>query len=232
MSLNFFHKVYFYLNLFNDMEILILIIIPLLLGLWAQMKVNSAYRRYSQVSSRGNVTGREAAAAVMQAAGINDVEIVQTPGTLTDHYDPSKKRLALSEHNYRGTSLAALGVAAHEAGHAIQHKVGYSMLNLRMSLVPITMFSSKLLPFVIIGGFFFQMMGAIWLGVGVYMVLTVFQMITLPVEFDASKRAKEELADLNIVQSDEMAGVRKTLDAAAWTYVAAFIASPDGHAAA
>ena len=207
------------------MEFIFLIIIPLLLGLWAQMKVKSAYRRYSQVPSRGNVTGREAAAAVMEAAGINDVEIVQTPGTLTDHYDPSKKRLALSEQNYRGTSLAALGVAAHEAGHAIQHKVGYSMLNLRMALVPITMFSSKLLPFVILGGFFFQMMGAIWLGVGVYMVLTVFQMITLLVEFDASKRAKEELADLNIVQNDEMAGVRKTLDAAAWTYVAAFIAS-------
>ncbi len=207
------------------MEVIFLIIIPLLLGLWAQMKVKSAYRRYSQVASRGNVTGREAAAAVMQAAGINDVEIVQTPGTLTDHYDPSKKRLALSEHNYRGTSLAALGVAAHEAGHAIQHKVGYSMLNLRMALVPITMFSSKLLPFVIIGGFFFAITEAIWLGVGVYMVLTVFQMITLPVEFDASKRAKEELADLNIVQSDEMAGVRKTLDAAAWTYVAAFVAT-------
>ena len=121
--------------------------------------------------------------------------------------------------------MAALGVAAHEAGHAIQHKVGYSMLNLRMALVPITMFSSKLLPFVILGGFFFQMMGAIWLGVGVYMVLTVFQMITLPVEFDASKRAKEELVGLSIVQRDEMAGVSKTLDAAAWTYVAAFVAS-------
>ena len=207
------------------MEFIFLIIIPMLLGLWAQMKVKSAYGRYSKVPSRGNVTGREAAAAVMEAAGIRDVEIVATPGTLTDHYDPSKKRLALSQDNYNGTSLAALGVAAHEAGHAIQHKVGYSMLNLRMALVPITMFSSKLLPFVILGGFFFQMMGAIWLGVGVYMVLTVFQMITLPVEFDASKRAKEELADLNIVQNDEMAGVRKTLDAAAWTYVAAFIAS-------
>tara|TARA_B100000959_G_scaffold283758_1_gene353470 strand:+ start:1911 stop:2549 length:639 start_codon:yes stop_codon:yes gene_type:complete len=197
----------------------------MLLGLWAQMKVKSAYKRYSQVPSRGRVSGREAAEAVMQAAGIRDVAIVATPGTLTDHYDPSKKQLALSEGNYNGTSIAALGVAAHEAGHAIQHKVGYSMLNLRMALVPITMFSSKLLPFVILGGFFFKMMGAIWLGIGVYMVLTIFQMITLPVEFDASKRAKEELAGLSIVQSDEMEGVRKTLDAAAWTYVAAFVAS-------
>ncbi len=207
------------------MAFLALIIIPMLLGLWAQMKVKSTYRRYSQVASRGNVTGREAAAAVMEAAGIRDVQIVQTPGVLTDHYDPSKKRLALSEHNYRGTSLAALGVAAHEAGHAIQHRVGYSMLNLRMSLVPITMISSKLLPFVIIGGFFFQMMGALYLGIAVYMILTLFQLITLPVEFDASKRAKEELADLGIVQSGEMSGVRETLDAAAWTYVAAFVAS-------
>ncbi len=207
------------------MNFLLLIIIPMLLGLWAQMKVKSAYKRYSQVSSRGRVSGREAAEAVMQAAGIRDVAIVATPGTLTDHYDPSKKQLALSEGNYNGTSIAALGVAAHEAGHAIQHKVGYSMLNLRMALVPITMFSSKLLPFVILGGFFFKMMGAIWLGIGVYMVLTIFQMITLPVEFDASKRAKEELAGLSIVQSDEMEGVRKTLDAAAWTYVAAFVAS-------
>ncbi|MBO94449.1 MAG: peptidase [Opitutales bacterium] len=207
------------------MNFLLLIIIPMLLGLWAQMKVKSAYKRYSQVPSRGRVSGREAAEAVMQAAGIRDVAIVATPGTLTDHYDPSKKQLALSEGNYNGTSIAALGVAAHEAGHAIQHKVGYSMLNLRMALVPITMFSSKLLPFVILGGFFFKMMGAIWLGIGVYMVLTIFQMITLPVEFDASKRAKEELAGLSIVQSDEMEGVRKTLDAAAWTYVAAFVAS-------
>ena len=207
------------------MNFLLLIIIPMLLGLWAQMKVKSAYKRYSQVPSRGRVSGREAAEAVMQAAGIRDVAIVATPGTLTDHYDPSKKQLALSEGNYNGTSIAALGVAAHEAGHAIQHKVGYSMLNLRMALVPITMFSSKLLPFVILGGFFFKMMGAIWLGIGVYMVLTIFQMITLPVEFDASKRAKEELAGLSIVQSDEMEGVRKTLDAAAWTYVAALVAS-------
>ena len=150
---------------------------------------------------------------------------------MTDHYDPSKKRLALSQDNYNGTSLAALGVAAHEAGHAIQHKVGYSMLNLRMSLVPITSFSSKLLPFVIIGGFLLigssSALGEsmIWIGVGIYMILTLFQLITLPVEFDASKRAKEELMDLSIVQAGEMEGVRKTLDAAAWTYVAAFVAS-------
>ncbi|MCL4168694.1 UNVERIFIED_CONTAM: hypothetical protein GTU68_025391, partial [Idotea baltica] len=143
----------------------------------------------------------------------------------TDHYDPRNKRLALSEGNYNGTSLAALGVAAHEAGHAIQHAVGYSALNFRMALIPITTLSSKMLPFVMIGGFFFHITGLIYLGIAVYMVLTLFQLITLPVEFDASKRAKTELAGLGIITSQEAIGVNRTLDAAAWTYVAAFVAS-------
>ena len=161
----------------------------------------------------------------MQTAGITDVEITSTRGILTDHYDPTKKRLVLSEQNYHGRSLAALGVAAHEAGHAIQHKVGYSMLNLRMSLVPITRLASQMLPFIIIGGFFFGIFGLIKLGVLVYLVLTIFQLVTLPVEFDASRRAKAELVSTGILQADEMQGVNKTLDAAALTYVAAFVSS-------
>jgi uncharacterized protein len=177
------------------------------------------------VGSRSRITGREAAAYVMQKAGISDVEITSTRGHLTDHYDPAHKRLVLSEENYHGSSLAALGVAAHEAGHAIQHATGYSMLKLRMSLVPITMFASKLLPFIIIGGFFFGMLGLIKLGVLVYLVLTVFQLVTLPVEFDASRRAKAELVATGILQRDEMVGVNQTLNAAALTYVAAFVSS-------
>lgn len=113
------------------MSWLLLILAPMLFGLWAQSKIRRAYSKNVRIQSRGRITGYEAAQAVMRSAGINDVEIVQVPGELTDHYDPSKKRLALSEHNYRGTSLAALGVAAHEAGHAIQHKVGYSMMTVR-----------------------------------------------------------------------------------------------------
>ena len=210
------------------MSLLFLILIPLGLGFWAQMRVGSTYNRYLQVQSRGRITGAEAARFVMQRAGIEDVDITVVPGKLTDHYDPVNRRLALSQDNYKGTSLAALGVAAHEAGHAIQHKVGFSMLNMRMALVPMTGFASKLLPILLICSFFlpiFPLATVIPLIVGIYLILTVFQLITLPVEFDASKRAKQELVHLGIIQEDEMVGVRKTLDAAAWTYVAAFVAS-------
>ena len=209
------------------MNFLILIIVPLIVGLWAQMKVKSAYGKYSKVPSRGRITGVEAAQAVMQSAGIHDVEIVECQGTLTDHYDPNRRRLALSHDNYRGPSLAALGVAAHEAGHAIQHKQKYAPLNMRMALVPITSFASQLLPMVMFGGFFFGGFGPLLLniGIGVYLVLTVFQLVTLPVEFDASNRAKAQLVGLGIVAEDELKGVNKTLDAAAYTYVAAFVSS-------
>ncbi|MFP4068937.1 MAG: zinc metallopeptidase [Opitutales bacterium] len=209
------------------MDVLILIIIPLFVGLWAQMKVKSAYGKYVQVPSRGRITGREAARAVMESAGIHDVEIVECHGTLTDHYDPTNKRLALSRDNYRGSSLAALGVAAHEAGHAIQHKQQYAPLNLRMALVPITGFASQLLPIVMVGGFFFGGFGPLLLnlGIAIYLILTVFQLVTLPVEFDASKRAKAQLVGLGILDRDELPGVNKTLDAAAYTYVAAFVSS-------
>lgn len=208
---------------------LIFVIPTFILAFWAQNKIRSAYGKYVQVPSRGRITGREAAMAVMQKAGIHDVEIVQVRGQLTDHYDPINKRLALSEDNYNGTSLAALGVAAHEAGHAVQHKVGYSMLKARMAMVPVTNIASSVLPFIMFGPFFIfgAAMGGIFLKIGIacYLVLTAFQLITLPVEFDASRRAKQELVSLGILGQDEMVGVNKTLDAAAWTYVAAFVSS-------
>lgn len=211
------------------MEFLILIGIPLILGIWAQFKVSSTYNKYLQVPSRGRITGAEAAKFVMDMAGIHDVDIVPIGGKLTDHYDPTKKRLALSQDNYHGTSLAALGVAAHEAGHAIQHKVGYAMLNLRMLVIPATSIASQTLPFLIFGSFFLPFLlpfkVVVPLIVLAYLVITIFQLITLPVEFDASKRAKEELIHLGIIQQDEMVGVKQTLDAAAWTYVAAFVTS-------
>lgn len=208
---------------------LILIIPTFILAFWAQSKVQSTYNKYVRVPSRGRITGREAAIAVMHRAGIHDVQVVQVPGQLTDHYDPVNKRLALSELNYEGTSLAALGVAAHEAGHAVQHKVGYAALKARMALVPAMGIVSGILPFVMFGPMFIfgGMMGTLFLkiGVGCYLVMTAFQLITLPVEFDASRRAKEQLLSLGIIGKDEMVGVTKTLDAAAWTYVAAFVSS-------
>ncbi|HEY0862657.1 MAG TPA: zinc metallopeptidase [Lacunisphaera sp.] len=207
----------------------LLIIVPLLFGFYAQMRVTSAYNKNVRIPSRGHITGREAAAAVMESAGIHDVEIIRVPGQLTDHYDPSKKRLALSEFNYDGTSLAALGVAAHEAGHAIQHKVGYSMMSLRQTLVPATQIASGASQFLIIIGIVLgaQAAGGIFLMLGAVALATicVFQLVTLPVEFDATARAKAQLVNLGIVDRDEMPGVNQTLDAAALTYVAAFVAS-------
>lgn len=208
---------------------LILIGVPMLFGLYAQMRVMSAYNKNVRIGSRGRITGREAAEAVMSSAGIHDVEIVQVPGQLTDHYDPLHKRLALSEQNFHGTSLAALGVAAHEAGHAIQHKVGYSMMKFRQVLVPATQISAGASQFLIIIGIVLgaQGLGGIFLmlGAAALAVIALFQFITLPVEFDASRRAKAQLVNLAIVDRDEMPGVHQTLDAAALTYVAAFVAS-------
>lgn len=199
------------------------------LGFWAQHKVKSTYAKYVRVPSRGHITGAEAASAVMRKAGISDVDIVEIPGQLTDHYDPIHKRLALSSDNYRGTSLAALGVAAHEAGHAIQHKVGYKALQLRMSLIPVTNIASQILPVIFIASFIipFLITGGLGLKIviGCYAILTVFQLVTLPVEFDASARARKELIGLGIIGQDEQEGVVKTLNAAGWTYVAAFVTS-------
>jgi len=208
---------------------IVLLIIPFLFGLYAQMRVSGAYNKNVRIPSRGHITGREAAAAVMESAGIRDVEIVEVPGHLTDHYDPSQKRLALSSENYHGSSLAALGVSAHEAGHAIQHQVGYAMMTVRQTLVPATQIAAGASNFLILAGILListafggmmLMIGAIALG-----VICLFQLVTLPVEFDASRRAKLQLVNLGIVGNDEMEGVHETLDAAALTYVAAFVAS-------
>ena len=212
---------------------LILFIGPMLFGLYAQNKIRKAYAKNVQIGSRGGISGFEAAQAVMQSAGINDVEIVQVPGELSDHYDPINKRLALSEQNYRGNSLAAVGVAAHEAGHAIQHKVGYSMMKVRQTLVPSTQIASKVSSYVVMGGIvLLAFLGAPVLG---YKLLTIgavalgvivlFQLVTLPVEFDSTRRAKVQLVELGILDRDEMEGVNETLDAAALTYVAAFVAA-------
>jgi Zn-dependent membrane protease YugP len=208
---------------------IVLIGVPLLLGLYAQMRVMSAYRKNVQIPSRNGITGREAAAAVMESAGIHDVEIVEVEGMLSDHYDPSNKRLALSPDNFHGTSLAALGVAAHEAGHAIQDKVGYGMMAVRQSLVPAVQVASPIA--MILGGFAIYLVGGamggllLKIAIGALAVITLFQFVTLPVEFDATARAKRQLVHLGIVHQDEMAGVHETLDAAALTYVAAFVAS-------
>lgn len=207
---------------------IILFIAAFAFAMWAQAKVKSAYAKYSQIPNRGRITGYEAAEAVMHSAGIYDVEIVQVPGVLTDHYDPIHKKLALSDQNFRGSSVAAVGVAAHEAGHAIQHKVGYSMMSIRQTMAPVVNIAASFLPIVMFGGFFLGFLPwglAIDLGIIIYTLLTLFHLVTLPVEFDATARAKKQLEGLGIIAADEAPGVAATLDAAGWTYVAAFAGS-------
>ena len=205
---------------------LLLIGVPLAFGLWAQFRVSSAFGKYKEVPVASGITGAEAARRILSDAGINDVEVVAIDGMLGDHYDPSNKRLCLSTEVYNQDSIASVGIAAHECGHALQHQKNYGPLNLRMQIVPATQFASQILPFVIIGGFFFHMTGLINVGIACYAILMVFQLITLPVEFDASARAKFILQQMGIIQpGQEAAGVNAVLNAAALTYVAAFVAS-------
>jgi uncharacterized protein len=200
--------------------------VPMIIALWAQFRVSSAFRKWGEVRASSNITGAECAREILEAAQIHDVDVVETNDFLGDHYDPSSKKLCLSNNVFNTPSVAALGIAAHETGHAIQHAKAYAPLTARMAIVPVTMFASRMLPFVIFGGLFFHITGLITLGIYCYLILLVFQLITLPVEFDASRRAKIILQQMGIVQpGSEVAGVNKVLNAAALTYVAAFIAA-------
>jgi len=211
---------------FGGSSWLLYIGVPLIIGIWAQIRVSSAFSKWGKVRATSNITGAECAREILQAAQIHDVDVVQVDGFLGDHYDPASKKLCLSSNVYNTPSVAALGIAAHETGHAIQHAKAYAPLKTRMAIVPMTMIASQMLPFVIFGGIFFRISGLITLGIYCYAILLVFQLITLPVEFDASRRAKIILQQMGIVQpGQEVAGVNNVLNAAALTYVAAFIAA-------
>src|SRR5213595_3310981 len=211
---------------FGGHHFFLYLIVPAILGIWAQIRVTGAFNRWGKVRASSNITGAECAREILQAAQIHDVDVVETNDFLGDHYDPTKKQLHLSSNVYNTPSVAALGIAAHESGHAIQHARAYAPLKARMAIVPVTMIASQLLPFIIIGGLFFGITGLITLGIYCYLVLVVFQLITLPVEFDASRRAKIILREMGIVQpGQEAAGVNSVLNAAALTYVSAFNAA-------
>src|SRR5436309_12138746 len=200
--------------------------VPLIIGLWAQFRVSSAFRKWGEVRAASNITGAECAREILQAAQIHDVDVVETNDFLGDHYDPTNKKLHLSSNVYHTPSVAAVGIAAHETGHAIQHARAYAPLKARVAIVPVTMVASQMLPFIIIGGLFFRITGLITLGIYCYAILLVFQLITLPVEFAASRRAQSIVQQMGIVQPGrEVAGVNNVLNAAALTYVAAFIAA-------
>jgi Zn-dependent membrane protease YugP len=208
---------------------ILLFIGTLALSLFAAWRVKRVYRRYSEVGAASGASGAQVAAAILRDAGIYDVEIVEQDGMLSDHYDPRHRRLVLSTMNYRGRSLAALGVAAHECGHAIQHQIAYAPLHWRMAAVGITNYASQVVMWLPLIGIFTGLLspvtGTLIMAVA-WGVIMIFNLITLPVEFDASRRAKAILGNMGFIGTqEEMVGVKKTLDAAAWTYVAAFITS-------
>lgn len=210
-----------------------LFMIPgILLMIWAQSKVKGSYKKYSRVRNSRNMTGAEAARMVLDAHGLQNVpiEMDRRPQELSDHYDPRSRKLVLSQGIYTQPSIAAVAVAAHEAGHAIQHATGYAPLKTRTAIVPLVSIGSNLGMLVLMAGLIMQATGLAWAGVALFALSTVFALVTLPVEFDASKRAKAALVTAGIVDGGvaggpEAKGVDDMLDSAAWTYVAGFAAS-------
>lgn len=211
-----------------------LVLIGAVLCMWASAKVKSTYAKYERVRSRSGMTGAEAAARILQMSGIRDVQIQHVAGDLTDHYDPRKKVLRLSDTVYGSTSVAAIGVAAHECGHALQHQQGYAPLKLRSLLVPAANLGSRLgLPLVILGlalGLSFELPGGGYfslaqIGIWIFSFAVLFQVVTLPVEFNASGRALRMLGDYGILNGDEVDDCKHVLGAAALTYVAAAASS-------
>jgi Zn-dependent membrane protease YugP len=197
----------------------------LALSLWASFRVNSTFNKYKQVPSRRGMTGVEAAYELLHRAGITDVEVVRANGVLSDHYNPMTKKLALSEPVYGSTSVAAIGVATHEAGHAIQHARHYAPLWIRSALVPTSKIGSSLGYIVMLMGLMFSSANMVLIGAVLFSAVLLFQVVTLPVEFDASRRAKRLVTEYGIVTMEERKGVDAVLNAAALTYVAAAIST-------
>ena len=199
--------------------------VPLLMGLWAQNKVKRTFARWSEVPVHNGMTGAQAAAEVIRASGLPNVEIRAVEGRLSDHYDPRNRTLNLSPDVGQASTVAALGVAAHEAGHAIQDARGYWPMRVRQTVVPVASIGSSLAFPLIFLGFILGAYGLVNIGLALFTAIVLFQLITLPVEFDASRRALVALSDGGLLQADELAGAKQVLSAAAWTYVAAFVAS-------
>lgn len=203
----------------------ILMLIIIVLPLYANIKINSTYSKYSKKQNSGKLTGKEVAEKILEMNGLNNVKVGRINGSLTDHYDPRNKTISLSDGIYNSNSISACAVAAHEVGHAIQDKKRYSMLVFRSKLVPVVNFTSRLSSILVFSGFIFDLFNFITIGAILLTVGLFFQLITLPVEFDASKRAKEELQKCGLIENQDTKGATKVLKAAAFTYVAGFLAS-------
>lgn len=194
----------------------------ILLPLYAQFKVKSTYNKYSKVRSTSGMTGAQVARLILDRNGLEDVKVVESKGVLSDHYNPVTKIVALSTHNFREASVAGTAVAAHEVGHAIQDKEAYAFLRFRHRLVPVANITSKASwAFIMIGIIFSSMNSLLGIGIALLAVGVVFQLVTLPVEFNASTRAMDQVVSLGIIQNEEEAHAKKVLNAAAMTYVAA-----------
>ncbi len=209
-----------------DWTYLYLVLPCVILSLWASSNVNSTFRKYSQQHSLRRLTGAEAAQRVLSANGVRGVRIERVSGNLTDHFDPKTNVIRLSDSVYSSTSTAAIGVACHEAGHAVQYAVGYAPIKLRAAVIPVTNLGSRLAMPLILAGILFSSLGSmsdtlVYLGIACFGLSFVFQLITLPVEFNASRRAMEAIEGANLLTEEEQRGARKTLTAAALTYVAA-----------
>jgi Zn-dependent membrane protease YugP len=197
----------------------------LILGLWAQARVRGAFNKYSKVRNARGLTGAQVARLLLDEQGLSHVAIEETQGRLSDHYDPRSKVLRLSPEVYRTNSIAAAGIAAHELGHALQDSKGYAPLRFRSAIVPATQFGTMLAPWLFIAGLLLNITPLAWFGVILFGIAVVFTLVTLPVERDASKRAKAMLTSSGVLIGDEIQGANKVLDAAALTYVAAAVSS-------
>lgn len=205
----------------NILLYIVIIIIPLI----AQLKITNSYSKFKKINNNKGISGFEVARKILDANGLQDIYVVETSGNLTDHYDPTRKVIKLSSDIFKGETISSLSVAAHECGHAIQDKEGYNPMRLRSMLVPFVNLTSKFSWFVILIGLFTQYFKIFIFGIALISIGLLFQLVTLPVEFDASNRAKKELEKLNLASKEEIDGVRTMLNAAAMTYVASVLTS-------
>lgn len=209
--------------IFHPMDFLIFIAFGL--SLWAQFKVKGNFNKWSEVEASSNLTGAQVARKMLDDNGLHSIPVEVTPGFLSDHYDPTAKAVRLSEAVYHGTSIASISVAAHEIGHAIQDKEAYKSLVLRHKMFPAVNFSSGIAPFLLMGGFLLHATSLIGVGILLFSLAVAFQLVTLPVEFNASRRARDYITSAGIITNEEAHGVKKVLGAAALTYVAAALIS-------
>jgi hypothetical protein len=207
------------------MTFLIAFIVPMVIGLWAQHRVKSTFARNLEVPASHGMTGAQVARRILDSNGLQEVPIEETPGTLSDHYDPRSRSVHLSPEVFHGRSISSTAVGSHEVGHAIQHAQAYAFFRFRSAMFPAVQFASNIWFLFLLGGLFLNILGFVYVAVALYSVAVLFQIVTLPVEFDASSRAKQQLGDLGLVASTEAGGVKSVLSAAAWTYVAGALAA-------